>query len=144
MYLVWSQFPFSVVDYCSFTFKCCSQTKHISIIILYTPLSIYYFLHDCHTHTNTHQVLESNRNQLESKGVQLAANKEQLQAICLQLEGRQGEIASLNQRIAEMEQQIASSLKGLLMNSGSNGPSSPTSTTSSSSSSKVSFLKGGL
>lgn len=78
------------------------------------------------------QVLESNRTQIETKGVQLAANKEQLQTISLQLEGRDEQIQSLHRTIAEMEQQIASSLKSLLVSSAqaSNGPASPITTTS--------------
>ena len=103
------------------------------------------------THPPTHshplslsmpQVLESNLNQLETKGVQLAANKEQLQTISLQLEGRQETIKSLQKYIAEMEQQIASSLKGLLLNSSPSVPSSPPPSSSSSSpiSSKVGLL----
>lgn len=83
-------------------------------------------------------MLESNRNQIESKGVQLAANKEQLQTVCLQLEGRDGEVQKLQRRIADMEQQIASSLKGLLIENATNGPASPNST--SPHSSKVLYI----
>ena len=79
------------------------------------------------------QVLESNRNQIESKGIQLAANKEQLQTVCQQLEGRGDEIQALQRRIAEMEQQMATSLKGLLLENATNGPVSPTTTSSHSS-----------
>jgi hypothetical protein len=80
------------------------------------------------SHLDLLQVLESNRNQIESKGIQLAANKEQLQTVCKQLENRGGEIHSMQRKIAEMEQQIATSLKGLLLEHASNGPVSPTTT----------------
>ena len=84
------------------------------------------------------QVLESNRNQLETKGVQLAASKEEIHTVSTQLEERQKEIKSLHQRIAEMDQQMASSLKGLLLNN-STGPPSPPSSTSLTPSSKVTY-----
>ena len=61
------------------------------------------------------QVLEDNRNQLETKGVQLVANKEQLQLMGLQLEGRGQEVTALKQRVAGLERMVAGSLKGLML-----------------------------
>ena len=108
---------------------CQPQRKHLTIT-QFIPILLFPFTPSTSLHLPSNlpphcQVLESNRNQIESKGVQLAANKEQLQAISLELEGRDGEIQALQQRIAEMDQQIATSLKGLLVNSASNGPTSP-------------------
>ena len=85
--------------------------------------------------SRSQQVLESNRNQIESKGIQLAANKEQLQTVFQELDGRDEAIQSLQRKVAEMEQHIATSLKGLLLENSSNGPVSPS--TPSSLSSKV-------
>ena len=53
--------------------------------------------------------------------------------MCKQLENRGEEIGGFQRKIAEMEHQIASSLKGLLLEHALNGPVSPTTTTSHSS-----------
>jgi len=62
-----------------------------------------------------HQVLENNRNQLEAKGVQLAANKDQLQTISLKLEQQDSEMTSMRETIGSLEKQLASSLKDMLL-----------------------------
>lgn len=61
------------------------------------------------------QVLENNRNQLEAKGVQLAANKDQLQTISLKLEEQDSEMTSMREKIGALEKQLASSLKDMLL-----------------------------
>ena len=61
------------------------------------------------------QVLENNRNQLEAKGVQLAANKDQLQTISLQLETKENEVAHMRGKIGSLEKQLAGSLQSLLL-----------------------------
>ena len=61
------------------------------------------------------QVLENNRNQLEAKGVQLAANKDQLQTISLKLEQQDSEMTSMRETIGSLEKQLASSLKDMLL-----------------------------
>ena len=60
-------------------------------------------------------MLENNRNQLEAKGVQLAANKDQLQTISLRLEQQDSEMTSMREKMGLLEQQLASSLKDMLL-----------------------------
>lgn len=76
------------------------------------------------------QVLEDNRNQLETKGVQLVANKEQLQLMGLQLEGRGQEVTALKQRVAGLERMVAGSLKGLMLQGQDAETNRPNATTS--------------
>lgn len=61
------------------------------------------------------QVLENNRNQLETKGVQLASSKEQLYKYSLQMENRDQEISSLKDRIKTLEKQLMSNVKTQLL-----------------------------
>lgn len=61
------------------------------------------------------QVLESNRNQLEAKGMQLEASKDQLRMITTEIDSKDKEIAELKDQIKVMEKRLASSLKGLLL-----------------------------
>ena len=69
-----------------------------------------------YTNICTHmQVLESNRNQLEAKGVQLAANKQQLQTISLSLEDKDKVNADLKDQVKSLEKQLAGSLKKMLL-----------------------------
>lgn len=74
------------------------------IILLFPPLLMCFL-----------QVLENNRNQLEAKGVQLAANKDQLQTISLKLEEQDSEMTSMREKIGALEKQLASSLKDMLL-----------------------------
>ncbi len=79
-------------------------------VIYLTPLPT-------HTHTHT-QALESSRNQLEARGVQLEARKDQLKMITSTMDDKDREIAELKEQIKVMEKRLAGSLKGLLLWSG--------------------------
>ena len=91
------------------------------IIDIHVPFSLLLLLkRHIHTHMYTNicthmQVLESNRNQLEAKGVQLAANKQQLQTISLSLEDKDKVIADLKDQVKSLEKQLAGSLKKMLL-----------------------------
>lgn len=60
-------------------------------------------------------MLENNRNQMEAKGIQLAASKDQLQMISKEMDSKDKEITDLREQLKGMEKRLAGSLKGLLL-----------------------------